>query len=70
MTLVAIDVAGGAVGAVGLGPVDDDLNAAEGILEVPDVNPDSGADSWWRSWAVGEIAKLKAAATANPQRTL
>lgn len=29
MTLVAIEVAGGAVGAVGLGPVDDELSVAE-----------------------------------------
>lgn len=29
MTLVAIDVAGGAVGAVGLGPVDDEVSVAE-----------------------------------------
>ena len=29
MTLVAIDVAGGVVGVVGLGPVDDDLSATE-----------------------------------------
>jgi GNAT superfamily N-acetyltransferase len=35
MTLVAIEVAGGAVGAVGLGPVDDELSAAERADRTP-----------------------------------
>ena len=35
MTLVAIDVAGGAVGAVGLGPVDDELRVAERAGRTP-----------------------------------
>src|SRR5262249_19921931 len=35
MTLVAIDVAGGAVGAVGLGPVDDELSVAERAGRTP-----------------------------------
>ena len=35
MTLVAIGVAGGAVGAVGLGPVDDELSVAERAGRTP-----------------------------------
>jgi GNAT superfamily N-acetyltransferase len=35
MTLVAIDVAGGAVGAVGLDRVDDELNVAERVGRTP-----------------------------------
>jgi GNAT superfamily N-acetyltransferase len=35
MTLVAIDLAGGAVGAVGLGPVDDELSVAERAGRTP-----------------------------------
>jgi GNAT superfamily N-acetyltransferase len=35
MTLVAVDVAGGAVGAVGLGPVDGDLSVAEHAGRTP-----------------------------------
>jgi hypothetical protein len=35
MTLITIDVAGGAVGAVRLGPVDDELSVAERAEAAP-----------------------------------